>query len=167
MKKILILLLCTAALHTKAQNTRPVTINSAGHTATVEGNIHEWSIGEIAAVATISNPAITITQGLLQPGYRAELVTVKNANDLFLVYPVPASSFVYIKPGTASGSKLELSLFDASGKWVLGKESQLTSGKELQMLDVRKLAPGSYLLRIVSAKNDESYSATWKLIKNN
>lgn len=167
MKKMLILLLCTAAHHTQAQLTKPVTVNSAGHTATIEGNIHEWSVGEIAAVATISNSSITVTQGLLQPGYRAEQVTGKNANDLFLVYPVPASSFVYIKPGMASGSKLELSLFDASGKWVLGKEAQLTSGKELQILDVRKLTPGSYLLRIVSVKNGETLSAAWKLIKNN
>lgn len=166
MKKILVLLICIAALKIQAQNIKPSVVNSAGYTGIVAGNIHEWSIGELPAVSTITNAGTTLTQGLLQPTYAADMIS-GNIKDQFIVYPVPATTFVNVQPNVGSGTKLELALFDASGKQVMRKEAQLISGTELQSLDVRRLASGSYMLKLIFQKNGENLSGTWKIVKNN
>jgi len=156
MKKILILLLCTTALAARAQHNKPAAVSSAGAITITPGNMHEWSVGEPVMISAIPAGKTAAEQ----------LPATAKAEGLFLVYPVPSSAFVNVRPHINAGSKMEMSLFDASGKQVLRKEVQLIRGNELQMLDVRRLSPGSYILRLSSGISGETVSGTYTIIKN-
>ena len=86
------------------------------------------------------------------------LVTKATRNNIS-VYPNPTTSLVYITHGIANtGAKAEI--FSADGKLVLTQKLQqnLTQSS----LDVSKMAPGSYLLRVTNG-NDVSTNEIIKL----
>jgi hypothetical protein len=81
------------------------------------------------------------------------LLKVRKDNSTLMVYPNPTASMINIDiNGLAIGSKLEVSLMDASGKLI--KSHNYTFDNQLFSMDVSSYANGLYFLKI----NGNSYS---------
>jgi PKD repeat protein len=66
-----------------------------------------------------------------------------------LIYPVPATDYLYISVLEQGIKNVELSLYDIAGRLILKKEMR---GDSLESLDVSELKQGLYILKINSSK---------------
>ena len=78
----------------------PSTINVAGKSSTVGNYALEWSVGESAAITTMNNSNLLVTNGLLQ--YNVENQPEVNLIASFLpgeirIYPNPVKNILHIK----------------------------------------------------------------------
>ena len=66
-----------------------------------------------------------------------------------VVYPVPASGPLNILFAAPASTTLNLSLIDAAGLRVYAAEQAITAGNVSTAIDVSRLAPGSYVLKLL------------------
>lgn len=155
---------CFYSIIVWSQSVQPVACNSAGNSVTINGTIHEWSVGEMVLVNTATTSTFVLTQGLLQPSYNAP-ANPGNTNFPFSIYPNPAGPNLFIQPGLSAGSPLQVICYDAIGRRTLIKTFQLINGTELQTLDLRMISAGTYFLNITYYSNGEPVSVTTKIVK--
>jgi len=149
-----------------AQSIGPSVLNSTGGTAAIGSNTYEWSVGEMTLVGTFAGTGISVTQGVLQPVQNTTgIAGVSIGPDELRVYPVPATDALYIRPAFTTGGTLCIALLDASGKTVSRKITNLSSGTELQELNVGTLAAGNYLLQIAYETGSTSKQQSYKIQK--
>jgi hypothetical protein len=147
-----------------AQSVQPAACNSAGNSTTINGTIHEWSVGEMVLVNTATTTTFILTQGLLQPSYSV----VNNPGSSihpFSIYPNPAGPTLFIQPGLPAGSPLLVICYDALGRKTLVNSFQLISGTELQTIDLKGMTSGNYFLHITYYSNGQPVSTTYKIVK--
>lgn len=165
-KKILIL--CSACLCTSpawSQSIGPSTINTAGGSATLSGNTHEFSIGELL-VETKTGTNIIITQGVLQPLPQPTGIDDRNFfGDHLNIFPNPAEEVVFLQPSFSSGGKLSCHLYDALGRSLEQAEFTLLTGKEKQAIRLKHLAAGTYMLNISFLQKGKTYNTAYKIQK--
>lgn len=152
-----------------AQSLSPSILNSAGGTAVVGTRTHEWSVGEMVLVETAASGPVTVTQGLLQPGYSDHLAIEESASGLqehLLLYPNPTTGSIYLQPDLAESSRLQYRVLDLSGKVFALREAWLYTGKETQTVDLGGYASGMYLLQVEWQQNGKSRRAVYKIEKH-
>ena len=71
-----------------------------------------------------------------------------NVSDEIKLYPNPANNFVKLNFGTVKYKKVEISVFDTSGRQIL-KMNQFNADKELE-INTSNLLNGLYIIRIVT-----------------
>lgn len=163
-KKSLPLILLFFVTSSTAQTTAPYAVNIAGNHASV-GNFNlEWSVGESAAITTIGNSNLIVTNGLLQ--YNVENQSESNKIGIFLpneikVYPSPVKNILDINIVHANKGKHLIELFDAKGVKI--KEVQLIYNGlgALESWNLSSLAAGQYILNI-----RQMHPANGKQVKN-
>lgn len=150
-----------------AQSLGPATINAAGGSAAVAGNTHEWSVGEMVLVNTVTTTGLVVTQGILQPMLQ---VTGIHDNELALegmsIYPNPASDQLSIKFNLARNLEVTLKLSDVSGRTQYVRKIKDHNGSELITMDFRPYASGVYLLQVATSDKSKTYINTFKVVKN-
>jgi hypothetical protein len=165
-KKILIL--CSACLCTSfawSQSIGPSTINITGGSATISGNTHEFSIGELL-VETATGANIIVTQGVLQPIPKPTGIDDKDFfADHLDIFPNPAEEVVFLQPSFSSGGKLSYHLYDALGRSIEQAEFTLLTGKEKQTIRLKHLAASTYMLNISFLQKGETYNTAYKIQK--
>jgi gliding motility-associated-like protein len=65
--QVLLMLSFCSFLQVSAQSVTPGVSNAAGGSSTINDNVYEWSIGEMALVESMIRADLTVTNGLLQP----------------------------------------------------------------------------------------------------
>jgi hypothetical protein len=163
-----ILLLCSISLCTLpawSQSIGPSTINTVGGSATISGNTHEFSIGELL-VETKTSANIIVTQGVLQPMPKT---TGIDDEDFFAdhlnIFPNPAEEVVFLQPSFSSGGKLSYHLYDALGRSIEQAEFTLLTGKEKQTIRLKHLAASTYMLNISFQQKGKTYNTAYKIQK--
>jgi hypothetical protein len=147
-----------------AQSIQPSACNTAGNSVTINGTIHEWSVGEMVLVNTVTTPGFIITQGLQQPSYNAVNNPGTSAHP-FSIYPNPAGPNLFIQPHLDAGSTLTVTCYDALGRRTFTASYQLINGSELQTLNMRGMAAGNYFLHVTYNSNGQPVSTTYKIVK--
>jgi hypothetical protein len=147
-----------------AQSIQPSACNVAGNSVTINGTIHEWSVGEMVLVNTVATPGFIITQGLLQPSYNST-GNPGSTTHPFSIYPNPTGPSLFIQPNLAAGSTLQVTCFDALGRRTVTASYQLINGSELQTINMRGMAAGNYFLHISYNSNGQPVSVTYKIAK--
>lgn len=133
-------------------------ISSAGETKQIPGYEISWTIGE-PIIETYSSGTNTLTQGFHQTkliitaidDIRAQIPELK-------VYPNPASEFIIIHFSAETGKK-EFTLYDLEGKAI--KQDSFSNSET--RIDVRSLAGGTYLLKIIMSESIQNQ--TFKIVK--
>lgn len=111
-----------------------------------------WSVGEVA-VSEHKNSQIYLTEGFHQG--RIFITAISQVPDWdILIYPNPAGENFYIS--SERTKILNIQIFDIKGMSVLNTVEM--SG----IIDVSKLNPGNYIVRL---KDDKSRYSMYKLIK--
>ncbi|NEN25322.1 T9SS type A sorting domain-containing protein [Cryomorpha ignava] len=167
---ISVVLLCLGASVMSAfgQTYVPATLNVAGGSNVISGQVFEYSIGEMTLVHTATAPNIIVTQGVLQPGDIGTGITDRElADSQIKVYPNPVDDVVNVEMNLPSGGSLQLLIYDLSGKLVEQKAVAAIGGKESTRFSLVHLAAGSYVLKAVFETGAESFYRNFKLVKMN
>lgn len=152
---------------TQAQSVQPAIFNATGGSATVSGNNVEWSIGEMTAVATVSNSGIIITQGLLQPAENPTSVASQQVITKHVqLYPNPADAFVMVQSNFSEAGNLKMTLTDVTGKVLLQQEVKVDgNGMQKNQVPVSGLAVGNYMLQVSFEGKEQKGAAAYKIQK--
>lgn len=156
-----------AALQGHAQSIGPSTLNASGGSASVAGNLYEWSVGEMTMISTFSSSGLVVTQGLLQPSATGG-TGVGNSPQITQhldVFPNPADYILYLNPRFRGPVTLQYSLLDMTGRTVLSQKAFLPTGTEKQSLLLSHLAAGQYMLSVVLDDQGDHYNAAYKIQK--
>ena len=145
---ILIVLFQAAGL---AQPAYPSAINIAGKTSSVGNFSLEWSVGESAAITTMGNSNLLVTNGLLQ--FNVENQPETNLVTAFLpeeirVYPNPVKNILDINILHANKGKHQIELLDASGVKVKEIQLDYNGMGALENWNLSGLPAGQYFLNI-------------------
>jgi hypothetical protein len=145
-------ILLLTAFNSGAQSVSPSTLNISGQSAAFGNYSFEWSVGEAASVATLSNSSLVVTTGVLQP-YVSNQPVIRNLAGLWLpdeirVYPNPTRDFIEINILHRFKGKNKLTLMDADGRKVMETEFIYNGNGRIERWDLSKLIIGQYFLYI-------------------
>lgn len=169
MKKRLIMLCIIALLNqvTWAQSVGPSSINASGGSTVVDGNTHEYAIGDVVAGSTYDGPGLVVTQGVLQP-------VVEDPNSIgqltidaayLNVFPNPVEQTLFLQPGFNGRGVLEYVLTDLQGRILLQKKAPLEQGNERQQINMGHLAAAPYCLQVLWQQEGKVYTKAYKIQK--
>lgn len=142
------------------------TLNAAGNSGSIAGNLYAYSIGEMVLVSTETSTNLVVTQGVLQ----ANNGNMGVAENTFLaeslsLYPNPVENTLYLQPALPGGGELSVDLFDLRGRRLMQHKMDLQAGNERQELDLSTLQEGTYLLRATLQQDDRTYEHSFKVLK--
>jgi hypothetical protein len=168
--EILLCVICLAALanlnsvNAQVLATQP-TISSSSNSYQ-SGSIQiDYTIGELAAVTTLTSPNHIFTQGLHQPDKFS--VGIDDWNKTLYkqtIFPNPFTDRVILELESNEFIQLEFQVLDATGRLIQQFTKQkLITGKNQYTFDFTDLAAGAYFFRINSV--DGTYWSTIPLIK--
>ena len=161
---IALLLLFFILSTTQAQQAAyPSTINVAGQSSTVGNYALEWSVGESAAITTMNNSNLLVTNGLLQ--YNVENQPEVNLIARFLpgeirVYPNPVKNILHINILHANKGKHQIELLDAIGDKLKQVQLYYNGMGALESWNLGGLPAGQYILNI-----RQTHPVTGRLVK--
>jgi hypothetical protein len=152
MKKTFILLglslSCAALNSAKAQSIGPSTLNQTGGSATIGGDVFDWSVGEMTMVSTFSGASVIVTQGVLQteilPSGKKEVPLVGQLQ----VFPNPASNMINVQFSAVSAGNLICKLTDMTGKTLTTKKLAVNQGTTTEQIEISRLAAATYMLTV-------------------
>jgi len=130
------------------------TISSASNSYSSSSIKLDWTIGELAAVNTISGNNYTLTQGLHQPDkFTVGINDFELQNFSINLYPNPAVSQINLDLIGSIGSDVVIKIYDATGRIVVPAYFiNLFQDITPAQIDVSTLAQGAYFIEI-SSKN--------------
>ena len=165
------LLLAGALLFTGAslyaQSIGPSTIDAAGISMTAGSGItYEYAIGQIAVDDALISPTLVVTPGVLQPQTSTTGISVNPLTSAGLkVFPAPVQSTLFIQPDFRTGGKLQLALYDVTGRLLRRQDVGLNTGGERQSMDVSSFSAGHYMLQVIWISGGITYASGYKLQK--
>jgi hypothetical protein len=164
MKKFYTLILFLYSLSAAAQSTTPAVVASSGGFFSNTAGMLSFTVGELAAITTLSSANNFLTQGFQQPSdFGVFVPPVKDENFLVSVYPNPSTGMFNLSITTSNNMMLQLSLFDMLGKSIMTHQSKLSHGKNLVPVDLRQQVTGMYLLEctftnLITGEQNKAYS---------
>ena len=134
-----------------AQITYPYTVNIAGNQVTKGNYSIEWSVGESAAITTMGNSNLLVTNGLLQ--YNVENQPEANMVASFLpneiiVYPNPVKNELNINILHANKGNHQIELLDGKGVKLKEKKVVYNGMGALENWNLSGLKARQYFLNI-------------------
>jgi hypothetical protein len=135
--------------------------SSTGGSFSEPGGSVSYTVG-IVSYKTLSDAAGSVVQGVQQPYEISVLTGLELPRDIRLdisAYPNPARETLYLKTSNSFASNMEYQLYHINGSII--ERNKIT--KDITILDVEKLIPATYFLKIIE-KNTEI--KTFKIIKN-
>ena len=134
-----------------AQSMSPGTVNVSGESAAIGNYRFEWSLGESAAITTMENSNLLVTNGFLQFNVQnqPEVNLVKSfLSDEIKVYPNPVKNILEINILHANKGKHQIELLDASGVKVKEIQLDYNGMGALENWNLSGLPAGQYFLNI-------------------
>jgi hypothetical protein len=111
-----------------------------------------YTIGELAAVSTLSISNLTLTQGFHQTD-KFTIAFVEDANSVWeaTLFPNPVNELLNLNIETSIFSELEAKIFDASGRIVASYPNLRCLPGSVQFpISTQSFSAGAYLIRINS-----------------
>jgi hypothetical protein len=152
MKKILLLLFMFGlSIALRAQSLTPFVVSTSGAFFSNGAGMLSTTIGELAAVTTLTGGSNILTQGFQQPwDFSTSIPEIHNDGMAFDIYPNPSSGNFTLALNTNSDSKVSVKVYDVLGKTVYFQTANHLSGFETYTVNLDKMAEGMYLLEVRS-----------------
>src|SRR5262249_26317934 len=139
MKKLYAFILLLYSLSAGAQSTTPTVVASSGGFFSNSAGMLSFTVGELAAVTTLSSPNNFLTQGFQQPSdFGVFVPPVKDENFSVNVYPNPSTGLFNLTINASASMKLQLAIYDMLGKQIATVKKNLSAGKNQVPLDLRQ-----------------------------
>lgn len=153
MKKFYSIILLLASLIAEAQSNdqlRPNVIASSGAFFSNAAGMLSYTVGELAAVTTLSSTNNFLTQGFQQPSdFNVFVPSVDAQNFSMNVFPNPSKGNFFITVKTPKDYSMTYSVFDMLGKLVIASDKKIFRGNATIPLDLTRQIVGIYLLEII------------------
>ena len=150
MKKLLTLILIYVSVHASAQMTTPTVVASSGGFFSNAAGMLSFTVGELAAVTTLTSANNFLTQGFQQPSdFNIYVPSIDGANFSMNVFPNPGAGLFYISVKTPKDYSLTYSVYDMLGKLVIASDRKTLRGNAMLPLDLSHQIVGIYLLECV------------------
>lgn len=147
MKKLYIVILFLYSISAGAQSTTPTVVASSGGFFSNSAGMLSFTVGELAAVTTLSSSNNFLTQGFQQPSdFGVFVPPVKDENFAVSVYPNPSNSYFNISINASSNMALQYTVYDMLGKQITESRKNISHGKNLISIDLHQQVTGIYLL---------------------
>jgi len=149
-----------------AQSVSPYVVASTGGFFSNASGMLSETVGELAAVTTLSSANNFLTQGFQQPSdFNTGLTTVTSTDFSFLVFPNPGEGFFNIIIDADRNESLAVSVYDMIGKIITHAKYFITTGRNQFRIDLSQHSPGIYLLEcsITNHENGEQSRTQIKL----
>lgn len=164
MKKLYTFILLLYTINAGAQSTTPTVVASSGGFFSNTAGMLSFTIGELAAVTTLSSPNNFLTQGFQQPSdFGVFVPPVKDESFSVSVYPNPSTAFFTLSVNAANGMLMQFTIYDMLGKKIMESEKNLSRGKNLLTIDLHQQVTGMYLLEcsfanLATGEQNKAYS---------
>jgi hypothetical protein len=165
MKKVLLLfLLCGLSFAVRSQSLTPFVVSTSGAFFSNGAGMLSTTIGELAAVTTLTSAGNFLTQGFQQPwDFSVSVPEIEKNGIAFDVFPNPSSGNFTLALNTEGDSKIMITVYDVLGKAVYAESVYHISGYSSHEINLEKMAEGVYMLEV--ANTDVSSGKTTKNIK--
>jgi hypothetical protein len=165
-----ILLLCV--FYVSAQGIAPNVLNMGGGYLNAGYYQYEYSVGEMAAIETMSSPSNIITNGVLQPLTDKPFgnnTSTSWSNDEIKIFPVPTRGKVEVDILSKQKGKINMQLVDGAGRVVKSASFNYVGLGSITTWDLSYLASADYFLRITLDPQPGSVkkSGGYKILKVN
>lgn len=140
-----------------AQNVIPVT----GGIATGSGGSVSYTVGQIVN-SSLSGTNGTVAQGVQQPYEISVITAIEESKGITLemiVYPNPATDFIWLKIESFEPENLRYQLYDNDGRVL---QNNKVDGNEMS-IEMSTYSSGIYFLKVIQ---DNKLVKTFKIIKN-
>jgi hypothetical protein len=173
MRKSLLLGFLFLSFQSKSQSTvspvTPATLNMGGGSAFINRSFEvDWSIGESTVIETFygknsySNTIVgtnwNVTSGILQPFDKNHIIFNTTipfwTNQEIRLYPVPTPDIIYIDFRSTTTGKISIQLLTIGGNVLGVKEFSQINGTSTASWNLKNIASGTYLLRILLRSDD-------------
>ncbi len=164
MKRFYIFILLLYAISAGAQSTTPTVVASSGGFFSNAAGMLSFTVGELAAVTTLSSANNFLTQGFQQPSdFGVFVPPVKDESFSVSVYPNPSAGLFNLSVTATHNMMLQFSLYDMLGKQIMASRKNLSRGKNLIPVDLHQQVTGMYLLEctftnLATGEQNKSYS---------
>lgn len=148
-KPFLFLACCLFLTCTYAQTLSPHVVASSGAYSSAGGYSLSYTVGEMAAIQTLSAGGTILTQGFQQPNdVTIGLLEInQEVNGTFVIYPVPAVSDLWFGYEFDERGEVEVTLHDITGRMLdFSLRENYTPGKVTHQFDCTPYATGHYVL---------------------
>jgi hypothetical protein len=149
MYPFLLILLLHLSILAKAQQIAPATINSAGQSATLNGNTISYAIGDYAII-NLADSSYSISGSFMG----STLITAieLNAPDFgkVTIFPNPSSDLLFAELTDISAMEIHLSLYSADAKEII--KQQFTNFNQQLSINISTLPNGIYFLILKNEK---------------
>ena len=149
-----------------AQSLTPTVVASSGGFFSNPSGMLSETVGELAAVTTLSSTNNFLTQGFQQPSDFSTGISTRVLQDFSLsVFPNPAEGLFNIVIQSDRNESLELSVYDMLGKKIIRTEESIAAGRNIFRIDLTQRIAGIYLLECLftNSDNGEQYRTHIKL----
>ncbi len=155
--------ICVAASSQNVQLSPEVFSSQGGNFIGADFEL-SYTIGELAAISTITSGDITLTQGFHQPD-KFTIISIRPLEEELgaEIFPNPSSEMAQIKISSSEFYYLSIELYDAAGRVLRSEKVKQFPGEQLYTLPTSDLAVGTYLVRLINS--DGSAKKTLRLNK--
>jgi hypothetical protein len=150
MKKVLLFfLICGFTLSVRSQSLTPFVVSSSGAFFANSAGMLSSTIGELAAVTTLTTGSNILTQGFQQAwDFGVSIPEVHENGLVFGVYPNPGSGLFTVALSTEADSKFTFKVYDVLGKTVYLENRYHIGGVVSYEINLKGMAEGMYLLDV-------------------
>jgi hypothetical protein len=150
MKKLLTAILISFSVGAGAQSLSPTVVASGGGFFSNTAGMLSFTVGELAAVTTLSSANNFLTQGFQQPADNPVYVPSVDPADFSMnVFPNPSTGNFTIAIQTPKSYTMTYNVYDMLGKLVMSSSSKTFSGSYTLPLNLTQQIVGIYLLECV------------------
>jgi hypothetical protein len=160
MKKIVLLFfICAFSLSLRAQYLTPFVVSTSGAFFSNGAGMLSTTIGELAAVTTLSGGSNFLTQGFQQPwDFNVSIPEMTENGFAFDVYPNPSKGNFTLALNSGKDSKVVVKVYDVLGKTVYFESMNHISGFSSHEINLRKMAEGMYMLEVSNTETSTGKS---------
>jgi hypothetical protein len=144
---ILIINCQLSIVNSSAQSLTPTVVASSGGFFSNASGMLSETVGELAAVTTLTSANNFLTQGFQQPSDFSTSVLTNVTSDFSLsVFPNPSEGIFNVVVHSTKDETLQLTVYDMLGKKIFQFEDFLSAGKNILRFDMTQRIAGIYLL---------------------
>ncbi|MCC7245836.1 MAG: T9SS type A sorting domain-containing protein [Saprospiraceae bacterium] len=152
MSRLLLLSLCCFLSQSSfSQSICMQVLSSSGGSATLNGQHHDWTVGEVATL-TIAGAGRKFTQGFQQPDVCISVSTHQTelADWNIEVFPNPATDLIQVRFSPEQTGGLSARIMDITGRLVL--DNQWLDQADGSPIDCSTWPAGAYFLQLTDPK---------------